>query len=100
MSEEEYLAKNKKAICIVVLLLFSSLRTHRSPLALADETPEDLLQQTTSQADLTLVDPELDQTPLPQLVLPPAEPPATVRLPEMVIKADEWRGVQCGVQEE
>jgi len=48
--------------------------------------------------DLQLVDPELSNTPLPKLVLPP-EPPAGLRLPEIVVKSDEWRGVQCGVQE-
>ncbi len=48
--------------------------------------------------DLSLVDPELSNTPLPKLVLPP-EPPAGIRLPEIVVKSDEWRGVQCGVQE-
>jgi hypothetical protein len=46
--------------------------------------------------DLTLVDPDLSKTPLPKLVLPP-EPPPSVRLPEVIVKADEWRGVQCGV---
>src|SRR6266700_7737969 len=48
--------------------------------------------------DLSLVDPELSNTPLPKLVLPP-EPPASLHLPEIIVKSDEWRGVQCGVQE-
>jgi hypothetical protein len=62
-----------------------------------EETPQTLLSSTTSQEDLTLVDPELAQTALPKLVLPPPEPPAQVRLPELIVKADEWQGVQCGV---
>src|SRR5689334_18756349 len=65
----------------------------------AEETPQSLLGATTSQEDLSLVDPELSQTPLPKLVLPPPEPPARVHLPELVVKSDEWRGVQCGVSE-
>src|SRR5262245_57477914 len=59
---------------------------------------EDLTDATTSQADLSLIDPEFTNTPLPKLVLPP-EPPAGVRLPEIIVKADEWRGVQCGVRD-
>jgi hypothetical protein len=35
---------------------------------------------------------------VPKLVLPP-EPPAGIRLPELIVKSDEWRGVQCAVQE-
>ena len=57
-------------------------------------------ETTTSQADLKLLDPELaaQQTSLPKLVLcRRPEPPARVRLPQLVIKGDEWRGVQCGV---
>ena len=69
-----------------------------SSLGIADESPQSLLNTTASPDDLSLVDPELSQTPLPKLVLPPAEPPAHVQfLPELVVKADEWRGVQCGV---
>src|ERR1700687_3228392 len=48
--------------------------------------------------DITLVDPELSNTPLLKLVLPP-EPPEGLRLPELVMKAGEWKGVQCAVQE-
>ena len=62
----------------------------------AEEPLTTLLSETTSQSDLTLVDPELSNTPLPKLVLPP-EPPAGIRLPEIIVKSDEWRGVQCGV---
>jgi hypothetical protein len=47
---------------------------------------------------LTLVDPELANTPLPKLVLPP-EPPAMVNLPEVLVKKDEWKGSRCAVQE-
>jgi hypothetical protein len=43
------------------------------------------------------VDPEFSATPIPKLVLPP--PPANVRLPELVVKTDEWKGSQCGVTE-
>jgi hypothetical protein len=64
----------------------------------AEESPQELLATTTSQTDLTLVDPELANTPVPKLVLPP-EPPAGLQLPELIIKADEWKGVQCGVQD-
>jgi hypothetical protein len=64
----------------------------------AEESPQDLLNATTSQSDLTLIDPELSNTPIPKLVLPP-EPPAGLRLPELIVKADEWKGVQCGVQD-
>jgi hypothetical protein len=63
----------------------------------AEETPQSLLGTTTSQADLALVDPELSQTPIPQLVLPP--PPPRVRLPDLIIKSDEWKGSQSGVTE-
>src|SRR5437879_3166700 len=63
----------------------------------SDESPQALLSATTSQADLTLVDPELSNTPLPKLVLPP-EPPEGLRLPALIVKAGEWRGVQCAVQ--
>ena len=48
--------------------------------------------------DLSLIDPELSSASLPKLVLPP-EPPPGLRLPEVVVKADEWRGVQCAVRE-
>ncbi len=64
----------------------------------AEETPSSLLPSATTQADLALIDPELSNAPLPKLVLPP-EPPAGLRLPEVVVKADEWRGVQCAVRE-
>jgi hypothetical protein len=64
----------------------------------AEESAPSLLATTTSQEDLTLVDPEFSQTPLPKLVLPP-EPPANVLLPEVVVKSDEWKGSQCAVQE-
>jgi hypothetical protein len=57
-----------------------------------------LTASTTAQDILTLVDPEFANAPLPKLVLPP-EPPARVRLPELVVKSDEWRGSQCGVTE-
>src|ERR1051326_5810595 len=57
-----------------------------------------LSPDTTAQADLSLVDPELSNAALPKLVLPP-EPPAGLHLPAFVIKSDEWKGVQCGVQE-
>ena len=75
----------------VLLLLAQFLR--------AEETPQALLGMTTSQADLALVDPELSQANIPQLVLPPKEPPASIRLQELVVKSDEWRGAQCGVVE-
>jgi hypothetical protein len=68
-------------------------------LSWADETPQTLLESTTDQSDLTLVDPELSNTPLPKLVLPP-EAPDGLRLPELIVKADEWKGVQCGVLEQ
>lgn len=55
-----------------------------------------LLAPTTTQDPLTWVDPEPSHMVLPKLVLPP-EPPLSVRLPEVVVKKDEWRGVQCGV---
>ena len=64
----------------------------------ADVSPQALLEGATSQEDLTLVDPEFSRTPLPKLVLPP-EPPAQFRLPELIVKSDEWKGVQCGVTE-
>jgi len=64
-----------------------------------EETPLTLLGATTSQADLALIDPELSQANIPKLVLPPREPPASVRLQELVVKSDEWRGSQCGVIE-
>jgi len=62
-----------------------------------EESPQSLLETTTTQADLALVDPELSALNIPKLVLPPQEPPANVRLQELVIKSDEWRGAQCGV---
>jgi hypothetical protein len=65
----------------------------------AEENPQALLGMTTSQADLSLVDPELAQANIPKLVLPPQEPPGHIRLPELVIKSDEWQGSQCGVIE-
>jgi hypothetical protein len=65
----------------------------------AEESPQSLLATTTSQADLTLVDPELSLTPLPKLVLPPPEPPARVHLPELLVRSGEWKGSQCGVIE-
>ena len=68
-------------------MFFVLLSTLHAPRILADDNQ-----------DLQLVDPELSNTPLPKLVLPP-EPPAGIRLPEMVVKSDEWRGVQCGVQD-
>lgn len=41
---------------------------------------------------------ELSDLNLPKLVLPP-EPPARLRLPELIVKKDEWKGVQCAVTE-
>src|SRR5438046_2845693 len=70
---------------IILMILLSSLVSPLSSLA--------------DDQDLSLVDPELSNTPLPKLVLPP-EPPASIRLPEIIVKSDEWRGVQCGVQEQ
>jgi hypothetical protein len=63
-----------------------------------DVSPAELLGETTTQSDLTLIDPDLASETLPKLVLPP-EPPPGLRLPEVVVKADEWRGVQCAVRE-
>ncbi len=77
----------------VMLLLSAPL------LAAEEETPQTLLDMTTTQADLALVDPELSQANIPKLVLPPQEPPINVRLQELIIKSDEWRGSQCGVVE-
>jgi hypothetical protein len=74
---------------LAVPALINSLR--------ADETPQSLLEMTTTQADLSLVDPELSQANIPKLVLPPSEPPANVRLRELIVKSDEWQGSQCGV---
>jgi hypothetical protein len=68
-------------------------------LCAAEETPQFLLETTTTQADLSLVDPELSEANIPKLVLPPQEPPAGVHLQELVVRADEWRGSQCGVVE-
>jgi hypothetical protein len=70
-----------------------------SQITWAEETPQSLLGMTTSQADLALVDPELSQANIPKLVLPPPEPPSQVRLQTLVVKADEWKGSQCGVVE-
>jgi len=78
---------------LALLIIFTS-----GLLAAADSSTPTRLPTTPSQEDLTLVDPELSNTPLPKLVLPP-EPPANLRLPEVVVKAGEWRGVQCAVQE-
>jgi len=80
-----------------LVLLLSTLYSLQSFPANAEESIEALIGGTTSQSDLTLVDPELSQTPLPKLVLPPTEPPSQVRLPELIVKSNEWRGVQCGV---
>jgi hypothetical protein len=79
---------------LVLLVLLSA-----PLLAAEEETPQTLLDMTTSQADLSLVDPELSEANIPKLVLPPQEPPASVILPELMIKSDEWRGSQCGVIE-
>ena len=68
------------------------------PLSVRAEDLQALTQPTTSQEDLSLVDPELSNAPLPKLVLPP-EPPAGIRLPDIIVKSDEWRGVQCGVKD-
>ena len=79
---------------LVVVILLSG------PLLYADEeTPQSLLGNTTTQSDLSLVDPELSDVNIPKLVLPAQEPPASVRLQELVIKSDEWKGAQCGVVE-
>ena len=72
-------------------------------LCLLSPVPRSLLcaddsQDNNPQNDLNLVDPEFTNTPLPKLVLPP-EPPPGIQLPEFIVKSDEWRGVQCGVQE-
>jgi hypothetical protein len=67
--------------------------------AYSEEVPDSLLASTTTQEDMTLIDPELSNAPLPQLVLPP-EPPPGLRLPDLVIKKDERRGVQCAVKDE
>jgi hypothetical protein len=80
---------------MTVIVLFSLIV---SPSLSAGEISKPLLTTTTPQADLTLVDPEFANQPLPKLVLPP-EPPPRVRLPELVVKSDEWKGVQCGVTE-
>src|SRR5579872_402557 len=53
----------------------------------------------TGQDSVILVDPELTQTALPKLVLPPSEPPFAVHLPEAISTDRRWRGVQCGVVE-
>lgn len=81
-----------RVLVICVLLLGNGLSA-------AEETPQALLGMTTSQADLALVDPELSQANIPKLVLPPPEPPSQVRLQTLVVKADEWKGSQCGVVE-
>lgn len=39
---------------------------------------------------------ELSDLNLPKLVLP-AEPPAHLRLPDVIVRKDEWKGVQCAV---
>jgi hypothetical protein len=64
----------------------------------AGENPRDLIP-TTAQEPILLVDPDPAQLPLPKLVLPPAEPPASLRLPAMIMKSDEWKGVRCAVTE-
>jgi hypothetical protein len=47
---------------------------------------------------LTLARGEGEETvPLPKLVL--QEPPAGLRLPDPIVRKNEWKGVQCGVQE-
>lgn len=83
---------------IFLLLLFSSLVPHASSLLHADDSLQTLLAGTTSQEDLTLVDPELSNAELPKLVLPPEVPP-NVALPELMIKDGEWKGSQCAVQD-
>lgn len=90
----------QRAVMLVTLtaLLFT-LYVIRTSFLCAEETPQALLGMTTSQADLALIDPELSQANIPRLVLPPREPPASVRLQELVVKSDEWRGSQCGVVE-
>jgi len=84
---------------MLALLFLMLLVPPPSSLVSAEETPQSLLGMTTSQADLTLIDPELSQANIPKLVLPPPEPPASVRLQELIVKSDEWRGSQCGVVE-
>jgi len=80
---------------LLLLFLLSPLTPPPSVIA---EDIQTLIQQTTSQADLSLIDPEFENTPLPKLVLPP-ETSLGIHLPELVIKNGEWRGVQCGVQD-
>ena len=87
--------EGRSATSLFAMFLLSPLAFH--PSVLADDV-QALMEQTTSQADLSLIDPEFTNTPLPKLLLPP-EPPAGIRLPALVIKSDEWRGVQCGVQD-
>lgn len=52
-----------------------------------------LFSDSGAEADL-----ELSNLNLPKLVLP-AEPPAQLRLPDVIVRKDEWRGVQCAVTE-
>ena len=87
--------EGRRASLLFVMFLLSPLSFH--PSLLADDV-QALMEQTTSQADLSLIDPEFTNTPLPKLVLPP-EPPGGIHLPELIVKSDEWRGVQCGVQD-
>jgi len=82
---------NSRAGSWSLLILGAALSVAR-----ADESLQNLLSNTTSQEDLTLVDPELTNTPLPKLVLP-ADAPANVILPEVVVKDGEWKGVQCAI---
>ena len=89
--------RKTRILCLAALIALLSPFT-RPPSVHAEESAQDLLPATTSQADLTLVDPELANTPLPKLVLPP-EPPAMINLPEIVVKKDEWKGSQCAVQD-
>lgn len=91
--------ERRGAHSMLALLFLMLLVPPPSSLVSAEETPQSLLGMTTSQADLTLIDPELSQANIPKLVLPPPEPPASVRLQELIVKSDEWRGSQCGVVE-
>ncbi len=81
-----------------ILFLASLLLLSGTRLFALSESAEFLILGTTSQEPVTLVDPELSDQPVPKLVLPP-EPPANVRLPDLIIKSGEWKGSQCGVEE-
>lgn len=58
---------------------------------------ESLLNSTTGQASVILIDPEATHLPTPPPV--PTEPPSQVRLPDVISDRSQWRGVQCGVTE-